>query len=244
MEKTFLIVTPVYNSEEWIAKCIESVRRQSYKKFVQVIVNDASTDNTLEEAKRAINKDPRCILIQKDSKKGIAHSHIVAHEYLGKKAEDDDIYIHVDGDDWLAHDDVLKRLSQVYEDKDVWATYGNYEATDGSPSICRQVDGLRPARFEIRAGWPYSHLRTFRKFLWDNVALGEMKDSQNQLLSAAFDVAIFAPILEMAGPRVRFLNETLYVYNRHNPLSEDRVSISEQARCAIEVADKPYRQPL
>ena len=42
------VVTPLYNTEKYIAECIESVLTQSYEKLEYVIVNNCSTDTSLE----------------------------------------------------------------------------------------------------------------------------------------------------------------------------------------------------
>jgi len=53
------IVTPVYNEEEYLAECIESVLAQSYQNWNYTIVNNCSTDRSLEIARRYAAKDPR-----------------------------------------------------------------------------------------------------------------------------------------------------------------------------------------
>lgn len=53
------VVTPVYNEEEHLAECIESVLGQTYQNWDYTIVNNCSTDNTLEIAHRYAAKDPR-----------------------------------------------------------------------------------------------------------------------------------------------------------------------------------------
>ena len=40
------IVIPVYNSEKYIAKCLESVLNQTYKDFEILVINDGSKDNS------------------------------------------------------------------------------------------------------------------------------------------------------------------------------------------------------
>jgi glycosyltransferase involved in cell wall biosynthesis len=53
------VVTPVYNCEKYLAECIESVIAQTYKNWEYVIVNNCSTDRTLEIARHYAQQDPR-----------------------------------------------------------------------------------------------------------------------------------------------------------------------------------------
>jgi glycosyltransferase involved in cell wall biosynthesis len=53
------IVTPVYNEEQCLAECIESVLAQTYQNWDYAIVNNCSTDRSLEIARHYAAKDPR-----------------------------------------------------------------------------------------------------------------------------------------------------------------------------------------
>lgn len=53
------VVTPVYNMGRFLSECIESVLRQTYKNYEYIIVNNCSTDNTLEIAERYARMDER-----------------------------------------------------------------------------------------------------------------------------------------------------------------------------------------
>ena len=53
------MVTPVYNNEEYLVECIESVLAQTYQNWDYTIVNNCSTDKTGEIARRYAAKDPR-----------------------------------------------------------------------------------------------------------------------------------------------------------------------------------------
>jgi glycosyltransferase involved in cell wall biosynthesis len=53
------IVTPVYNEEEYLAECIESILAQSYQNWDYTIVNNCSTDRSLEIARSYAAKDSR-----------------------------------------------------------------------------------------------------------------------------------------------------------------------------------------
>lgn len=56
------IVTPVYNGEAYLSECIESVLAQTYENFEYIIVNNCSTDRTLEIAEQYSEADPRIII--------------------------------------------------------------------------------------------------------------------------------------------------------------------------------------
>ncbi|MBX3326127.1 MAG: glycosyltransferase family 2 protein [Nitrospira sp.] len=53
------VLTPVYNGEEYLTECIESVLAQTYQNWEYCIVNNCSTDRTLEIAKTYAEKDKR-----------------------------------------------------------------------------------------------------------------------------------------------------------------------------------------
>jgi glycosyltransferase involved in cell wall biosynthesis len=53
------VVTPVYNGEKYLAECIESVLAQTYQNWEYVIVDNCSTDRSLEIAQRYAQQDAR-----------------------------------------------------------------------------------------------------------------------------------------------------------------------------------------
>ena len=243
MDQHFKIITPVYNSQDWIGKCIESTKSQTYTDFEHIIVDDCSTDDTLKTALEVIDGDSRFIVIKKKIKLGVMHSHVIGMTFFPIHDSDPEVvFVHLDGDDWLAHDKVFEKVNEVYNEEDCWMTYGNYETTDGSQSVCAPRVKDRPIRRHIiEGGWPFSHLRTFKKFLWDKVKMGSLKDSNGKMFTSACDTALMSPMLEMAGDNIHFIKDVLYVYNRDNPLNEDKDHLKDQVRCAFEIVKQtPY----
>src|SRR6185436_19570783 len=53
------VVTPVYNGEDHLEECIESVLRQTYTNWNYTIVNNCSKDRTLQIAEQYAARDPR-----------------------------------------------------------------------------------------------------------------------------------------------------------------------------------------
>ena len=59
------ILVPVYNVEKYISKCIKSILEQSFKNFELILVNDGSTDKSLDICKKFELIDSRIRIINK-----------------------------------------------------------------------------------------------------------------------------------------------------------------------------------
>tara|TARA_R110000796_G_scaffold60666_6_gene140507 strand:+ start:4034 stop:4762 length:729 start_codon:yes stop_codon:yes gene_type:complete len=242
MEGYFRIVTTVYNAEEFIGDCIKSVLAQTDEKWHQIVVVDGATDNTLEEAKKAAGDDPRIKIVEVPKRKGICNSHQLAHNTHYR--EEDDVFIHLDGDDIFLYKESLEYIRSVYTKHDVWATYGSYVAKSGNACVAHSVDLEKNIRSHIKTGWPFSHPRTFRCFLWDKLTSEDFRDKEGKEYTAAVDVAIFAPVLEMCGHRIAYIEDPLYLYNDDTELNEHKVALGDQARCALDICSRKARLPL
>lgn len=92
------VIIPVYNSEKYLKRCIDSVINQSYKNLEIIIVNDGSTDNSLNICKEYKKLDNRIILI--DKKNG----GVSVARNAGIKVSKGELISFVDSDDWIARD--------------------------------------------------------------------------------------------------------------------------------------------
>ncbi len=45
----FTIIVPVYNAKNRITRCLDSILNQSYDNYEVILINDGSTDNSLEK---------------------------------------------------------------------------------------------------------------------------------------------------------------------------------------------------
>jgi len=70
MSKLVSIITPTYNHERYIGECIESVLKQTYKNWEMLIVDDGSSDKTVEIVEKYAAQDSRIKLILHDENYG------------------------------------------------------------------------------------------------------------------------------------------------------------------------------
>jgi glycosyltransferase involved in cell wall biosynthesis len=61
------VVTPFYNTEQYLSECIESVLGQSYKSLEYILVNNCSTDRSLQIANHYAEKDSRIIIYSNET---------------------------------------------------------------------------------------------------------------------------------------------------------------------------------
>ena len=57
------VIIPIYNVEKYLEKCLESVINQTYKKIEIILVNDGSTDESLNICKKYSKSDNRITII-------------------------------------------------------------------------------------------------------------------------------------------------------------------------------------
>lgn len=108
------IIVPVYNVEEYLEKCIDSILNQIFKDFELILVNDGSTDNSLDICKRYKSIDDRiCIIDKKNGGLSSARNaglDIAKGEYIGFVDSDD--YIHPQMYEIL-YDQIIKNKADI-----------------------------------------------------------------------------------------------------------------------------------
>ncbi len=150
-------------------------------------------------------------------------SEAVEHSNPGKE----DVIITLDGDDWFATKNVLEILNNKYKETDSWMTYGSYMEYPSrnrgkfSREIPKEIIESNTFR---ESEWMSSHMRTFKYKLWKRIEKKDFLEEDGRFCDGAWDMIFMFPMLEMSGLKSRFIEEILYIYNRGNPLNEDKVN--------------------
>ncbi|MBI2743410.1 MAG: glycosyltransferase family 2 protein [Chlamydiales bacterium] len=245
-EKPFVIVIPSYKNSSFCEKNLRSVFEQKYKNYRVIYIDDCSPDDTFAKAKDLVEKSgqqERFTLIRNEKNRGaLSNFYHAIHT-----CRDNEIIVALDGDDFLAHDEVLVKLNRIYSKGDVWMTYGNYldyPTYKQSVVSCKKIpDKVVKQNSFRKAPWVSSHLRTFYAGLFKQIKYDDLL-YQGNFYPMAGDLAMMFPLLEMSGRHAQFVSDILYLYNRTNPLNDHKVNFALQEQCANAIrASLPY-QPL
>ncbi len=200
--KSFVVVVYAYNQALWIKKALSSVFEQDYDHYRVILIDDASTDGTAEEANQFVvdnNQDGKVLLFRNETKLGpVASLYRVIDGCL-----DREIIIPLNAKDWLSSPISFQRIDRAYQNPDVWMTsaqmldYPSYEVASFSQisyyaGLFKQIrldDLFRKGRFETAAD------------------------------------AYLVPLQEMAGGRIRKMGEPVAFFNRACPVKVENPSV-------------------
>src|SRR5438046_1683859 len=130
------VVTPVYNGAKYLVECIESVLSQTYQNWEYIIVNNCSTDATLEIAEKYAASERRIRVVTNSSFVNVIENHNIGFRLISKESEYCKI---VCADDWI-YPECLSRMGEAGEKHPSAAVIGAYVVS------CR---GVPPACFPV-----------------------------------------------------------------------------------------------
>ena len=103
------IIVPIYNIEEYISECIDSILKQSYKNIEVILIDDGSTDNSGKLCDNYCELDKRIKVIH------CKNGGLSAARNIGIKICTGDYIIFLDGDDFLVEnciEDICKKINE------------------------------------------------------------------------------------------------------------------------------------
>lgn len=115
------VIVPIYNAEKTIAKCVNSIQQSTYDNIEIILIDDGSTDASLDIIKDLSQKDKRIKIFSKDNS-GAG----LSREYGMNQAEGEYIGF-VDADDYIDKDMYEILYNRVIKDKLDVCFCGNYE---------------------------------------------------------------------------------------------------------------------
>lgn len=125
MDELISVIVPIYNTEKYLVECVESLRKQTYSNIEIILVDDGSTDTSIEICDGFAEKDSRVRVFHKKNE-GVA----VARNF-GIQQSNGQYVVIVDSDD-IAVDRMIEVLYTQIKENDADIAVGNYYIYDES----------------------------------------------------------------------------------------------------------------
>ena len=209
------IIMPVYNVERYLKSCLESVVHQTLQEIEAIIVNDGSTDHSLEILKEYEAKYPEMVHVYTTENRGVSH----ARNYGIERAVGEYV-LFVDSDDFIE----LNMCERLYE---------KASADNNDIVICRYYDIFQNEKthqlqkkmgkaYEITIGRNFNihdtkfELTHISPFPWDKLYRRSLFDAHKFPEKLRFeDLAIMYCVMTSAQS-IGVIEDRLYNYRRSN----------------------------
>ena len=233
-ELPLVVLIPSFNNKAWYKRNLDTVFYQNYENYRVIYIDDYSTDGTadlVEKYVKECGQQHRFTLIKNKTR-----VRAMANLYRGfQLCGDDEIILTYDGDDWFAHEHVFELINDVYQQRnekgvDVWLTYGFFKNwPSGKLGYLKPVtDQMVENQLYRKKWWAPGQLRTFYGWLAKQIKLKDLIFTgpyfQGQFFPANYDLAIYYPMMEMAGYHFKRIDEPIYVRNVQTELNDFKVN--------------------
>jgi len=218
----FYILVPVYNVEEFVVDCIESVLRQTYTEWEMVIVDDGSTDSSGIICNNYALRDCRIKVIHQKNGGALSARQTARDYLLNTNLDKKDYVIFLDSDD-LLENDALRTINNLIKSTGsdlIIYKYRRFNENENLPEIAN-----RKYTFEIIENKPLLYKKVFKNASYNSlcrkaisVSLIE-KTNYNDFFKVIYGEDLLQSIpLYKNAKRVLFTDAELYRY-RMNPTS-------------------------
>ena len=256
IEKNLVVLIPSYNNVSCYKKNLDSVFEQEYTNWRAIYIDDVSTDGTGDSVELYIKEKgfQEKVTLIRNKKRSLAMANLYRAVH---SCNDNEIILTLDGDDWFAHDQVLKRINEIYQDPNVWLTYGSY--TDWPEPEAHVLEhwmnnfggfGNRAVPSHVIENNTFrsfigctGQLRTFYAWLFKQIKLEDLM-YKSDFLPMTYDVGIMIPMHEMAQGKFKYVAEILYIHNLDTSLNDHKVDAVLQGNLEVYLRSKPKYQPL
>ena len=161
------IVIPIYNSEDYLEKCLESVCRQTYKNLEIICVDDCSRDNSIKILNTYSEKDARIRIIQRKENGGQA-----AARQSGIDAATGEYIGFIDSDDWIDESYYKKMVEKAQQDKTDIIVNGNILVHEGKKNYPFDFPGHKQLEQKIYDN-PSQFIDKFFCVVWNKLFRAE-----------------------------------------------------------------------
>lgn len=203
----FSVLIANYNNGKFFKECYDSIIAQDYKNWEAIILDDASTDDSVEVIKKLTGSDERFKIYRNEENSGVG---ITKSKLIELAAGD--ICGFVDPDDAITPNALSSSIKIFQKQQNVVLTYSKFAKCDENlkilevPKIAQQVINNSPYFFNCPVN--IVHFVCFRKEIYNQT------EKMNTVMKIAEDQDLYLKMYEKG--KVKFINETNYLYRLHS----------------------------
>lgn len=218
MEPLVSVIIPVYNAEEYLDKCIRSVLSQTYKNTEIILINDGSTDRSMELCEiYALNEKNIKLFSQQNSGASSARN-------VGLTNSTGDYIVFVDSDDWIMPtyiEDLYNSLIEYSADMIIV----DYFIERDSELIYRKKQGLTNVYTNIETLNNIFDKDKYMGYLWNKIYQAEIIKGNNIVFNTELRVwedLLFCCQYISKINKIVYIQKPIYVYlERKNSLTKN-----------------------
>lgn len=203
------VIVPIYNTEKYLKRCIESVLVQTYNHLELILVDDVSTDNSAEICREYEKKDSRVRFLPLEKNQGVSMA-----RNAGMAISNGTYITYLDSDDWI-HKDMLYKLVYACERNQSDMAICGYQRIDEADNVLRKfplqdIDDASAdiilrlccsGRMECFVGG-----KLYKRHIFEKISYPKGKQYE--------DMLIFPDILELSK-KITLVAEELFNYRIH-----------------------------
>ncbi|MDH1603618.1 glycosyltransferase family 2 protein [Empedobacter sp. GD03739] len=123
------VIVPIYNTEEYLKKCLNSIKNQIYTNFEVLLINDGSTDNSLDICLEFVREDDR-FFIKNIINKGVSNA-----RNLGIIESKGNYLVFIDSDDWVDSKYLQDFVNNIPENEEFIIIQNAYDELNGCRTL-------------------------------------------------------------------------------------------------------------
>ncbi|MEQ9845980.1 glycosyltransferase [Pectobacterium brasiliense] len=233
------VIIPIYNCEEYIDNLFNSLLSQKSVLFEVIVINDGSTDNSLEKLQEKQKNDDRIIIINQENK-GLSEA-----RNTGIRHANGEWIAFVDGDDWLEKDTLSTWLEKAKEQRLDLLIGNGFKFNENPEQEVKEPIQMKQPWGEVISGdeWIIRGVKhnEWCHFAWLQLIRRDIISSKNLsfIPGMMHEDILWTASLALVAKRVGFCEKMNYGYRISNVNSETKSSsienISRRANSYIDI---------
>lgn len=205
--KLITVIIPVYNVKSYLSKCIESVKKQSYKNLEIILVDDGSDDGSFSICKEFSKKDSR-IKLYRTENLGLSHARNVGLDHTSGE-----YIVFVDSDDYI-YEDMVKTMISKSENADL--VICNYEKiSDSNEKVPQDAKLLKDDIWNFKQFWEryyFDGLNVFCCVAWNKLYKRKLFEGLRYPVGKIHEDEYIINDIIRRCDQIKVINDSLYYY--------------------------------